>query len=432
MLSRIARASCLGIACTLLLPGSGFAQSAPDPQKEAQKQDIPDAPSAVQPPQNFPNVPTSSPPGSNTPAPSRPDKASPAESPAGPPPPMKIDTVPQGGATAERVPGESSGQEQLYKLSVNVNQVMIPVRVLDSDGRPINGLQPKDFSVLEDNIEQKMNFFTADPFTLSAAVVIDTGMADVAVQKINETYSALQGAFTPYDEVSVYTFSSTWSRVADFISAGRQLQATLDQLKSVKGRNNGPPVTSGPLGPGGPNVNGYPVDTAAPTVYTPPKETHVLNDAILAAARDLAKQDRKRRKVIFIISNGREWGSRASYKDVLKVLLANGILVYGIGVEEAAIPGYNKIKFHLPKFGYTDLLPKYANATGGEVVNEYQRNSIEAAYVQSLGDARNLYTLGYTTRVTPSSTYRQIEVRVDMPNVKVYAKDGYYPLPPVR
>lgn len=345
---------------------------------------------------------------------------------------MKIDTVPQGGATAEKVPGESAGQEQLYKLSVNVNQVMIPVRVLDSDGRPINGLQPKNFSVLEDNIEQKMNFFTADPFTLSAAVVIDTGMADVAVQKINQTYSALQGAFTPYDEVSVYTFSSTWSRVADFISAGRQLQATLNQLKSVKGRNNGPPVTSGPLGPGGPNVNGYPLDPAQPTVYTPPKEAHVLNDAILAAARDLAKQDRKRRKVIFIISNGREWGSRASYKDVLKVLLANGILVYGIGVEEAAIPGYNKIKFHLPKFGYTDLLPKYANATGGEVVNDYRRDSIEAAYVQSLGDARNLYTLGYTTRVTPSSTYRQIEVRVDIPNVKVYAKDGYYPLPPVR
>ena len=66
------------------------------------------------------------------------------------------------------------------------------------------------------------------------------------------------------------------------------------------------------------------------------------------------------------------------------------------------------------------------------MTNDYQRNSIEAAYVKALGDARNLYTLGYTTRVTPSSTYRQIEVRVDLPNVKVFAKDGYYPLPPVR
>lgn len=429
MLRPITRIASLGMVLSFVA-APGVAQST----QGQSGQDIPDAPSAVKPPQNFPNVPTISPPGSTAPAPaqdSKPEAAPATSSPAGQPPPVRIDTVPEGGATAEKG-GPSPGQEQLYKITTNVNQVMVPVRVLDSDGRPIDGLLAKNFTVLEDNIEQKMNFFTSDPFTLSAAVVIDTGMADVAVQKINETYTALQGAFSPYDEVSVYTFSSTWSRAADFSAAGRQLQATLDQLKSVRGRNNGPPVTSGPLGPGGPNVNGYPLDPSAPTVYTPPKETHVLNDAILAAARDLSKRDRSRRKVIFIISNGREWGSRASYKDVLKVLLANGILVYGVGVEEAAIPGYNKVKFHLPKFGYTDLLPKYANATGGEVTNDYRRDSIEAAYVQAVGDARNLYTLGYTTRVTPSSTYRQIEVRVDLPNVKVYAKDGYYPLPPVR
>lgn len=403
--------------------------------QEQQKQDIPDAPSTTQPPQNFPNLPPTTPPGSNTPPPVREEKPAEPQNPLPATetskPPFKMDTVPQGGATADQNQGMSAGQKD-FTIRTNVNQVMIPVRVLDSDGRPLDGLLPKNFTVLEDNIQQKMNFFTSDPFTLSAAVVIDTGLADVALQKVNETYTALEGAFSRYDEVAVYTFSTNYSRADDFAMAGKQLQATLDQLKTVKGRNNGPPVTSGPLGPGGPTVNGYPLDPGQPTVYTPPKEAHVLNDAILAAARDLAKRDRSRRKIIFIVSNGREWGSRASYKDVLKVLLANNILVYGIGVEEAAIPGYNRVKFHLPKFGYTDLLPKYANATGGEVTNDYQRNSIEAAYVKALGDARNLYTLGYTTRVTPSSTYRQIEVRVDLPNVKVFAKDGYYPLPPVR
>jgi len=412
------------------LAGTLWAQTA----QGQQKQDIPDAPSAVKPPQSFPDVPTTSPPGANTPIPKAAQQTPPAEQtpPPDSKPPFKVETVPQGQATAERNNGMSVGQEELYKIKTNVNQVLIPVRVLDSDGRPLDGLLPKDFTVLEDNIQQKLNFFTSDPFTLSAAVVIDTGMADVAVQRINETYSALEGAFSRYDEVAVYTFSTTYSRVTDFDAVGRELTATFDELKTVKGRNNGPAVTGGPLGPGGPIVNGAPIDPAQPTVYTPPKETHVLNDAILAAARDLAKRDRSRRKIIFVISNGREWGSRASYKDVLRVLLANNILVYAIGVEEAAIPGYNKIHFHLPKMGYTNLLPKYANATGGQVTTNYTRNAIEAAYVQAIGDARNLYTLGYTTRVTPSSTYRQVEVRVDLPNVKVFAKDGYYPLPPVR
>jgi hypothetical protein len=46
------------------------------------------------------------------------------------------------------------------------------------------------------------------------------------------------------------------------------------------------------------------------------------------------------RKVIFIITDGREYGSNASYSDTLKVLLSTGIQVYGVAVEGSAIPGY--------------------------------------------------------------------------------------------
>ena len=70
----------------------------------------------------------------------------------------------------------------------------------------------------------------------------------------------------------------------------------------MTGRNNGPPVVSGPMGPQGPIVNGVPIDTGAPRTINPPKESHVLNDAIVAAALELRKRDRSRRKVIFIIS----------------------------------------------------------------------------------------------------------------------------------
>jgi VWFA-related protein len=324
-----------------------------------------------------------------------------------------------------------------------VNQVLVPVMVKDDGGRLVGGLLPKDFSVLEDGVKQKLNFFTSDPFPLSAAVIIDTGMPDIAVQKVNKTFPALQGAFSQFDEVSLYTYSSTYSKVKEFTDLGHTLTEVLNELKSVRGRNNGPPILGGPLGPQGPTVNNIPVDPGAPTVNTPPREAHVLNDAVLAAALDLAKRPRERRKIIFIITDGREYGSNASYSDVLKVLLSNGIMVYGIGVEGAAIPLYGKLqqKIHLPKYGYSDILPKYANATGGEVSNELSQADIDRAYARVVGDARNQYTLGYVTRATPSGTYRQVEVRVDRPGCKssdlrpcvdVTAKDGYYPLPPPR
>jgi VWFA-related protein len=159
----------------------------------------------------------------------------------------------------------------------------------------------------------------------------------------------------------------------------------------------------------------------------------VLNDAILMAAQDLSHQPRMNRKIIFVISNGYEYGSRASYDQVLKVLLTNNIGVYAIGVDTASNPVYRDLgKLHIPTQGYTDILPKYANATGGDVLNEVSRESIEAAYQTITSQARNQYTLGYNTTQSPSSKYRDIEVRVKRPGLLVTAKHGYYPLPPQR
>ena len=95
---------------------------------------------------------------------------------------------------------------------------------------------PNDFSVFEDGKKQDLKFFTSDPFPLSAAVILDTGMPDTAVQKINQTYSSLSGAFSPYDEVSLYTYSTTVSQVSDFSSAGQKLTSVLNQMKLERGR----------------------------------------------------------------------------------------------------------------------------------------------------------------------------------------------------
>jgi len=82
--------------------------------------------------------------------------------------------------------------------------------------------------------------------------------------------------------------------------------------------------------------------------------------------------------------------------------------------------------------GYSDILPKYVSATGGGTVySELAKAGIEQAYARAIGDARNQYTLGYTAKAGIGG-YRQIEVRVRRPDVKVYAKDGYYPLPTPR
>jgi VWFA-related protein len=403
------------------------------PAMAQQQQDIPDAPSTSQPPPPAAPELKTPPPGTNPTNPSA--ASSDTNNDASPPPPMKITTVPPGSVPKS----QPSAQDQLFQLVVHVNQVVVPVRVTDESGHLVSGLLSTDFSVYEDGKKQKLNFFTSDPFALSIAVILDLGMSDIAVQKVNETFSALTGAFAGFDEIAVYTYSTSVSQLADFNAVGRKLAGVLNGLQTKHGEVPGVPITSGPMGPQGPSINGIPVDSPTTPVSTPSKQAHVLNDAILMAARDLGKRPRNRRKIIFVLSDGREYRSDANYNTVLQVLLSNEVLVYGIAVGSSAIPGYNKLeRLRIPGQGYSNILPKYASATGGEVLAEYSTTAIEGVYQQIIGDARNQYTLGYLARATPSDTRREIDIRVDRPGckssdlrpcVEVFAKEGYYPLP---
>jgi len=70
--------------------------------------------------------------------------------------------------------------------------------------------------------------FTSDPFAISAAVVLDLGMKDVDLQKVNRTFPALEGAFSQFDELSIYTYSNTVSQLTGWGAVGPALTAKLD------------------------------------------------------------------------------------------------------------------------------------------------------------------------------------------------------------
>ncbi len=208
-------------------------------------EEIPDAPSASRPPNHFlplhpPNpracLPSEAPtadqvPGNDVP-PSTANPAPPATdgNPNPPPHPVDVKTVPEGGATPD--PGSNS-QDELFKITRNVNQVIVPVRVTDDSGRLVSGLLPKDFSVYEDGKPRTMNFFTSDPLAISAAVVFDLGMSDINVQRVNQTFPALEGAFSQFDEVAIaYLQQHGWEEWPTSARAGKRLDAVLNQLKT--------------------------------------------------------------------------------------------------------------------------------------------------------------------------------------------------------
>jgi VWFA-related protein len=414
-----------GLICALSLIGLPIVsqQNLPDgpkPKDQQSQQNVPDAPQPK--PQQPGQFPENAPPAPlNTHAADQPD-ATPT-----PTPQVQRTTAGQNGVSASR--------DDLYKMSIAVNFVQVPVRVKDGSGKLVSGLTSNDFKVYEDGVPQQLKYFTADPFPLSAAVVVATDLPATTMKKINETLPALIAAFSEFDEVALYRYGHTVQQVSGFTGAASVPTATLNRIKRP-GREGGPPMTGGPFG-GGPSINGHPVNDPNATggratdVQTPPREFYVLNDAILRAAQELGRRDRSRRRIIFVISDGRELGSNANYDEVKKILLANNISVYGVGVDTAAIPIYDKAnRIRIPGFGTGNILPRYASDTGGDTMAEFDRQGIEQAYAKIADTARNQYTLGYTTKATVSTAFRTIDVRVLRPNLNVIAKQGYYPLPP--
>ena len=402
------------------------------PGQSQQDQGIPDAPSTVQPPPPAPLPQPTNP--SHAIEQAQPEEGSSSSSGATQPPPKMppVQTVPPGSIPRNQL---SPSEQGVYKLpTVSVGEVLIPVTVKYSDGRLVEGLGPKDFTVLDNGRRQTLTYFTSDPFELSVAVVLDLGMQEVTLSKVYDSLSALVGAFSPYDEFALYTYSSTVAQQLDFTSKSQRFQEALNEIKIYPGRNNGPQELNDPFSVG-PTINGVPVGQApiAP-VQTPTQEAHVLNDAILRAAQDLGKRDKSRRRVILVVADGHEYGSQASYRDVLRVLESREIQVQAVVVGSGALPVFRQVgKIHLKMQGFWDLLPRYTKATGGGQINaELTRNAIEDAYGRITSDVRNQYTMGYSVKSTPSSMYHSIDVIVDRRGLKISAKDGYYPAPAPR
>lgn len=443
-------------ALSLLFLGIAFGQ---------QEQNVPNAPAPAQQPQQTqsaaPNAPAPQPPPATTPLPDLKDAVTPGKG-AG----IPDDEAAGAAAAGQTAPHQESGTVQapqetappidevqktapimprpgesplppVTTFHVNETIVDVPVTVMNKHNQQVAGLPWWRFRVYEDGVRQRIWFFTTDAYPLSIALVIDDTLPSDVMDKVNQSLSVIPNALTPSDSVAVVTYAGTSPElVTDFTAAsGARLPRAL-AMAEKPGQRMGVPIVDGPFA-SGPMVNGQQADpTLAPqpgnasNFLVLPREAHPLNDAILFAAEQLASQPRGRRRIIYVISDGKNVRSKASFKEVAQYLLTNNITVYGAGVGDAALMGIGYLdRTKLPFLQPEDVLPRYAAATGGEVLNEISENGIQTAFVNLANSVRTAYTIDYIShQPTISGKYHQIEVRVEgLPGLTVNAKAGYYP-----
>lgn len=420
----------LAIVLSFFFLGAALQQQPSSPQdssaqqQNSQQQAVPDAPA----PSGLGDLKDQVTPGSGT-APE--SSSAPQETPQSQPP---AHTEPD---NFQQTPPETPkpGQPALT-IPVAVNYVVVPVTVRDKHHQLVPGLNWRQFKIYEDGQRQRIADFTTDPYPLSAAFVIDQSLPNDVERRVNDSLAAVTGAFGPADSLAVFTYNTSTEMVSDFTaSQGPRIIAALQTAKRP-GRDNGLPTVEGPFAATGPQINGVDVDPNLDPVrgsngpfVTLPKETHPLNDAILAAAKQLAKQPQGRRRIIYVITDGKESGSKATQSEVIRYLLTNNISVYGTLVGDSAIWGVGYLdKLHLPLLPTNNIMPRYTVLTGGTLEAQLSENGIQKSFADITSSLRVQYTLGYYSHApTISEKRHSIEVDVDVPGLDVTAKQYYIP-----
>jgi VWFA-related protein len=306
--------------------------------------------------------------------------------------------------------------------------------VKDNKQKLVPGVTWREVRVYENNVPQRITNFTVDPFPLSVAIVIDQSLTPDNMTKVNNSLAALQGAFAPFDEVAVFSYNNGPRRWTDF-TAGQsaRLNFALDQAKApgreVYMNMGGPMAQTNELNGRVFDPNTAPIRNSQAIELKVPKEVHTLNDAILEAAKATSKAGKGRRRVIYVISDGKEYGSQAKLKDVIHFLQTNKISVYGTLVGDSSLPVIGFLdKIHLPLTMRDNALIAYTSETGGNLEAELRQRGIEQSFQKIFEEVRTQYTLGYYTHEPfIDGKYRTLDVRVLRPNLTVIAKKGYYP-----
>ncbi len=411
------------------------------------QQSIPDAP---HPQATIPPVtPGLAAPNSSTSAsPADPDQPAVGSALPSTPAPAQAAQSPQQSGVTDRDPAgdapPDSAASALPTLRLNTNFVEVPFTVKDNKGGLVPGITWREVRVFENGIRQKMAVFTVDPVPLSIAIVIDQSMTSDTMTRVNNALGALPSVFAPYDSVALFTYNNGPKLRTDYTSGtSPRLSAVIEQSKSsgrdamfydagsAMGGATGIKLNGGAEDHINPLVSGGPGSPQGLSHDQVPREPHTLNDAILMAGESLTHAAKGRRRIIYVISDGKEYGSTAKMKQVIKYLQENQIGVYATLTGDSAEYGMGFIeKIHLPLEMRDNILPQYTAATGGQTVSEFRTPDIERSFGKITEQVRTQYTVGYYSHEPiTDGKFRTLEIRVLRPNLDVIAKKGYYPTP---
>lgn len=277
-------------------------------------------------------------------------------------------------------------EDEIIKIDTEI--VNLSVRVIDRNNRPINNLSQKDFTILENNIAQPIEFFSKAEVPTNYSLVIDnSGSLRQQLEKVIEAGKIIVGTNRPDDETSVIRFISS------------------DKIEILQDFT----------------PNKTDINDALENLYIEGGQTAII-DAVYLAAEKVTEyekrdgNDRKRRALI-LVSDGEDRDSFYKEQQLFELLRETDVQIYTIGfVGELSKEGGFISKS--PQSKAKSFLEKLATETGGKSYFPSNINDLESIAKDISSELRTQYLITYApTNEQNDGTFRQIKVQVaDGPN----------------
>jgi len=305
-------------------------------------------------------------------------------------------------------------------IQVQVNEVIVPITVTDEKGRFVSDLEQKDFTIFDEGKQQEIQFFTRERSQpVVAGFLVDlSNSSRLHWKSYQDAAVELVQNLIPGDNPKFSGYLIGYSNGADLlIDTNTDPEPMVTKLQKLK-----------------------------------PSGGSALYDAIYMActSRKLIQGEPiEPRRVLVIIGDGHDNASKKTLDEALEIAQRNLVTIYGVST----------MAFGFGSDGQKNLV-RLAEETGGRV--EYPLENVykdvagflstpsdEGNYALKVGTgqyaaelANGMYraveavvgevTTQYIIRYIPNSSdtkkqFRNIEVKVNLGNVKVRARKGYYP-----
>jgi VWFA-related protein len=297
-------------------------------------------------------------------------------------------TLSPAGLGQDKVPGQQDRQNET-PIRVDVDLVNVLCTVYDKRGALVTDLKQEDFNLREDGKPQQIKYFARDTtLPLTIAMLLDvSGSVRRFVDSEKETaFRFLQQVLRPEDRALLMAFSSTVVLWQDFTASPVLLRANLEQLHSLP-------------------FHGLPLEGPMPST--------LLYDGVYATAVEKL-EGISGRKVMLIISDGLDNGSRLHQEDAVRAVQSRNTIVYGICFSSG--------------FSGCSFLKSLADPTGGRMFEVGPKTPLSKIFQIIEDELRSQYSIGYVpVNRAHDGKYRKLNVRLPAHNdLRIDIRKGYY------